>query len=247
MALFGKKDDNKELVLPEQLPQHVGFIMDGNGRWAKKRGLPRSFGHREGAKNFKKIVRYCKDIGLKNISFYAFSTENWQRPADEVSTIMELFREYIVDVRDFLSENTRMVFLGDKSAFDDDLREKMIKLEEDTAQYDEMTLMMAVNYGGRDEIAHAARILAQKAVNGEIRPEDITEQLVAGELYTKGFPDVDLVIRPSGEQRLSNYLIWQCAYAEYYFTDILWPDFTPSELDKALIEFGRRQRRFGGV
>ena len=235
MALFGKKE-KEELVLPEVLPQHVGFIMDGNGRWAKKRGLPRSFGHREGAKNFKKIVRYCKDIGLKNISFYAFSTENWQRPKDEVNTIMELFRDYIDDV-----------FLGDKTAFDEDLQEKMRKLEEDTAKYDEMTLMMAVNYGGRDELAHAARILAQKAVNGEIKPEDITEQSIAGELYTKGIPDVDLVIRPSGELRLSNYLIWQCAYAEYYFTDILWPDFTPAELDKALIEFGRRQRRFGGV
>ena len=179
MALFGKKGTETELKLPEVLPEHVGFIMDGNGRWAKKRGLPRSFGHREGAKNFKKIVRYCKDIGLKNISFYAFSTENWQRPADEVNTIMELFRDYIVDVRNFLSENTRMIFLGDKSAFDEDLQQKMIKLEEDTAHYTEMTLMMAVNYGGRDELAHAARILAQKAVNGEIRPEDINEQSVA--------------------------------------------------------------------
>ncbi|MBR6792016.1 MAG: di-trans,poly-cis-decaprenylcistransferase, partial [Ruminococcus sp.] len=213
----------------------------------KKRGLPRSFGHREGAKNFKKIVRYCKDIGLKNISFYAFSTENWQRPKEEVDTIMELFREYIVDVRNHLSENTRMIFLGDKSVFDDDLREKMLKLEADTAHYTEMTLMMAVNYGGRDEIANVARILARKAVNGEINPEDITEQSVADELYTKGIPDVDLVVRPSGELRLSNYLIWQCAYAEYYFTDILWPDFTPSELDKALIEYSKRGRRFGGV
>ena len=246
MALFGKKEKS-ELTLPEKLPEHVGFIMDGNGRWAKKRGLPRSFGHREGAKQFKKIVRYCKDIGLKNISFYAFSTENWQRPDDEVNTIMELFRDYIVDVRNFLSENTRMIFLGDKSAFDADLQEKMKKLEEDTAHYTEMNLMMAVNYGGRDEITHAARILAQKALDGEIKPEDITEQSVADQLYTAGLPDVDLLIRPSGELRLSNYLIWQCAYAEYYFTDVLWPDFTPAELDKALIEYARRNRRFGGV
>lgn len=246
MALFGKKD-KEEQALPSVLPQHVGFIMDGNGRWAKKRGLPRSFGHREGAKNFKKIVRYCKDIGLKNISFYAFSTENWQRPADEVNTIMELFRDYIVDVRNFLSENTRMIFLGDKSAFDEDLQEKMIKLEQDTAHYTEMNLMMAVNYGGRDEIAHASRILAQQALDGKIKPEGITEQSVADNLYTAGFPDVDLLIRPSGELRLSNYLIWQCAYAEYYFTDVLWPDFSPKELDKALIEFQNRNRRFGGV
>ena len=246
MALFGKKEKT-ELTLPEKLPEHVGFIMDGNGRWAKKRGLPRSFGHREGAKNFKKIVRYCKDIGLKNISFYAFSTENWQRPAEEVNTIMELFRDYIVDVRNFLSENTRMIFLGDKSAFDEDLQEKMIKLEEDTAHYDEMTLMMAVNYGGRDEITHAARILAEKAAKGEIKPEDITEQSISDNLYTAGYPDVDLLIRPSGEQRISNYLIWQCAYAEFYYTNVLWPDFTPDELDKALAEYARRNRRFGGV
>ena len=246
MALFGKKD-KEEIVLPDKLPDHVGFIMDGNGRWAKKRGLPRSFGHREGAKQFKKIVRYCKDIGLKNISFYAFSTENWQRPAEEVNTIMELFRDYIVDVRNFLSENTRMIFLGDKSAFDEDLQEKMIKLEEDTAKYDEMTLMMAVNYGGRDEITHAARILAEKAAKGEIKPEDIIEQSISDNLYTAGYPDVDLLIRPSGEQRISNYLIWQCAYAEFYYTDVLWPDFTPDELDKALAEYARRNRRFGGV
>ncbi|MDE6781888.1 MAG: isoprenyl transferase [Ruminococcus sp.] len=247
MALFGKKENREEQSLPIVLPQHVGFIMDGNGRWAKKRGLPRSFGHREGAKNFKKIVRYCKDIGLKNISFYAFSTENWQRPDDEVNTIMELFRDYIVDVRNFLSENTRMIFLGDKSAFDEDLQEKMIKLEQDTAHYTEMNLMMAVNYGGRDEIAHAARLLAQQAVDGKIKPEDITEKSVADNLYTAGFPDVDLLIRPSGELRLSNYLIWQCAYAEYYFTDVLWPDFSSKELDKALAEFQNRNRRFGGV
>lgn len=247
MAIFGKKDKPEDNKLPEKLPQHVGFIMDGNGRWAKKRGLPRSFGHREGAKNFKKIVRYCKDIGLKNISFYAFSTENWQRPKDEVDTIMELFREYIVDVRKHLSENTRMIFLGDKSVFDDDLCEKMIRLEEDTAHYTEMNLLMAVNYGGRDEIAHAARMLAQQVREGTLDPDDITEQSIADNLYTKGIPDVDLVIRPSGELRLSNYLIWQCAYAEYYFTDILWPDFTPAELDKALIDFDGRHRRFGGV
>ncbi len=246
MALFEKKKKISD-ALPEILPEHVGFIMDGNGRWAKKRGLPRSFGHREGAKNFKKIVRYCKDIGLKNISFYAFSTENWQRPKDEVDTIMELFRDYIVDVRNYLSENTRMIFVGDKSAFDDDLREKMTKLEEDTAHYTEMNLLMCVNYGGRNELAHAARILAQKAKNGEIAPEDIDENAVADCLYTRGIPDVDLVIRPSGELRLSNYLIWQCAYAEYYFTDVLWPDFSPQELDKALIDFAGRQRRFGGV
>ena len=245
MAFLSRK--STENKLPDVLPEHIGFIMDGNGRWAKRKGLPRSFGHREGAKNFKKIVRYCKDIGIKNISFYAFSTENWKRPKEEIDVIMDLFREYIVDVRKHLSENTRMIFLGDKSVFDDDLREKMIKLEEDTTDYKEMNLLMAVNYGGRDEIAYVARQLAQKAKDGLINPEDITEKTIDEHLYSKGIPDVDLIIRPSGELRLSNFLIWQSAYAEYYFTDIMWPDFTPKELDKALIDFVNRGRRFGGV
>lgn len=245
MAFLSRK--STENKLPDVLPEHIGFIMDGNGRWAKRKGLPRSFGHREGAKNFKKIVRYCKDIGIKNISFYAFSTENWKRPKEEIDVIIDLFREYIVDVRKHLSENTRMIFLGDKSVFDDDLREKMIKLEEDTKDYKEMNLLMAVNYGGRDEIAYVARQLAQKAKDGLINPEDITEKTIDEHLYSKGIPDVDLIIRPSGELRLSNFLIWQSAYAEYYFTDIMWPDFTPKELDKALIDFANRGRRFGGV
>lgn len=245
MAFLSRK--STENKLPDVLPEHIGFIMDGNGRWAKRKGLPRSFGHREGAKNFKKIVRYCKNIGIKNISFYAFSTENWKRPKEEIDVIMDLFREYIVDVRKHLSENTRMIFLGDKSVFDDDLREKMIKLEEDTKDYKEMNLLMAVNYGGRDEIAYVARQLAQKAKDGLINPEDITEKTIDEHLYSKGIPDVDLIIRPSGELRLSNFLIWQSAYAEYYFTDIMWPDFTPKELDKALIDFANRGRRFGGV
>jgi undecaprenyl diphosphate synthase len=221
--------------------------MDGNGRWAKKRGLPRPFGHREGAKTFRKIVRHCKDIGIKHISFYAFSTENWQRPQEEVDAIMKLFSDYLDDVQELLTEKTRMVFLGDKAMFPDYLREKMEKTEAETAVYDEMVLFLAVNYGGRDELAHSARLIAEKVQKGELSPEDITEQTVADGLYTAGYPDVDLVIRPSGELRLSNFLIWQCAYAEYYFTDILWPDFSPDDLDDALIEFGRRNRRFGGV
>ena len=246
MAIFTKKKDT-EKQLPEVLPQHVGFIMDGNGRWAKKRGLPRPFGHREGAKTFRKIVRHCKDIGIKHISFYAFSTENWQRPQEEVDAIMKLFSDYLDDVQELLTEKTRMVFLGDKAMFPDYLREKMEKTEAETAVYDEMILFLAVNYGGRDELAHSARLIAEKVQKGELSPEDITEQTVADGLYTAGYPDVDLVIRPSGELRLSNFLIWQCAYAEYYFTDILWPDFSPDDLDDALIEFGRRNRRFGGV
>ena len=241
------KKNKQAGALPEKLPVHIGFIMDGNGRWAKKRLMPRSFGHSEGARTFKKIVRYCKDIGIRYITFYAFSTENWQRPKDEVDAIMDLFREYIVDVREHLSEQTRMIFLGDKGLFDEDLRQKMIKLENDTAHYTEMTVMMATNYGGRDEIAHAARMLAEKVQRGELKPEDITEDSISENLYTAGAPDPDLIIRPSGEQRLSNFLIWQSAYSEFYFTDVLWPDFLPKELDKALIEYANRTRRFGGV
>ncbi len=233
--------------LPENLPQHIGFIMDGNGRWAKKRLMPRKVGHVEGAKTFKKIVRYCRNIGIKCISFYAFSTENWKRPNDEVDAIMNLFRQYIDEAREHFLEETRIVFLGDKSALADDLRKQMNDIEEDTKDFDKMTLLLAINYGGRDEIKNAAKLIAQKVKNGELDPEDITEDTVAKNLYTYGYPDVDLLIRPSGEMRLSNYLIWQCAYAEFYFSDVLWPDFLPDELDKALIEYGRRSRRFGGV
>lgn len=247
MAIFNNKKNNPEEKLPENLPQHIGFIMDGNGRWAKKRGLPRTFGHTEGAKTFRKIVRYCKDIGIPYISFYAFSTENWKRPKDEVNAIMNLFREYIIDVRNYLSENTRMIFLGDITALDEDLQKKIRDLERDTKDYKEMTLMMAVNYGGRDEIANAARQIAQKVRDGNLEISDINENTINEFLYTREAPDVDLIIRPSGELRLSNFLIWQSAYAEYYFTDVLWPDFTPRELDKALIEFSKRGRRFGGV
>lgn len=244
MALFNKKTSEK---LPDNLPEHIAFIMDGNGRWAKKRGLPRRFGHREGAKTFKKITRYCKDIGIKNVTFYAFSTENWKRPEDEVSAIIELFREYIIDVRNYIGEEVRVLFLGDKTIFDDDLQKKMNDLEEDTKDYNKMTMLLAINYGGRDEIVHAAKILSEQVRSGKIQPDEITEDMFQGYLYTADVPDVDLMIRPSGELRLSNFLIWQSAYAEFYFTDVLWPDFSPNELNKALIDFGKRSRRFGGV
>lgn len=246
MALF-KKIRSESGGLPDNLPEHIAFIMDGNGRWAKKRMLPRKFGHREGAKNFRRIARYCKDIGIKNISFYAFSTENWKRPKDEVDAIIELFREYIVDVRNYIGEEVRVLFLGDKTIFDDDLQKKMIDLEEDTKENHEMTMLLAINYGGRDEIVHSAKILANKVLQGEITSEDITEDMFGKYLYTKDVPDVDLLIRPSGEQRTSNFLIWQSAYAELFFTDVLWPDFSEKELKKAIIEYAGRSRRFGGV
>lgn len=229
------------------LPIHIGFIMDGNGRWAQKRGLPRKFGHREGAQAFRKIARYCKKIGIKYITFYAFSTENWKRPKDEIDELMRLFGEYLGEVEDYAKDKTRLVFLGDKSAFGDTLEKRMNELEDKSAEFDEMTLMLAMNYGGRDDIVHAVKQIASLAANREIRPDDIDESLVSSLLYTKGMPDVDLLIRPSGEKRISNFLLWQSAYAEFYYTDVLWPDFTPRELDKALAEYASRNRRFGGL
>lgn len=217
--------------------------MDGNGRWAQKRGLPRNYGHIAGAKAFKKIVTYCKEAGIKYITFYAFSTENWKRPAEEVNEIMRLFNNYLDDVKKQANENIKVVFLGSKSQFSDEMRSKMIKLEKDSEKNDGMTLMLAINYGGRDDIIHAIKGIMSEG----IKPEDITEDIVSAFLYTKGIPDVDFIIRPSGELRLSNFLIWQAAYAEYYFTDVLWPDFNKKELYKALDNYSMRMRRFGGI
>lgn len=230
-----------------RLPAHIGFIMDGNGRWAKKRGLERKFGHKEGARTFRKIVGYCKELGIKYITFYAFSTENWKRPKDEVESIMALFDQYLDEVREHTKENVRVMFIGDKSAFDEKFRNKMIALEEDSKDFDAMTLILAINYGGRDDIIFAAKQAAELVKEGTISSSQIDESLFSNLLYTKGIPDVDYIIRPSGELRLSNFLIWQAAYAEYYFTDILWPDFDKKDLDKALDEFKNRKRRFGGV
>ena len=229
------------------MPVHVGVIMDGNGRWAKKRGLPRKFGHREGAKTFRKIVRHAKAIGIKYITFYAFSTENWKRPEDEVQSIMKLFEKYLDELDDFLKEHVRIRFIGDRSKLSDTLREKMRRSEELSKDYDLMTLILAINYGGRDEITNAVKLIAEDVKAGKIDPSEINNDLIQSRLYTQEIPDVDLIIRPSGEQRLSNFLIWQSAYAEYYFTDILWPDFSKKDLEKAVEVYRDRHRRFGGV
>lgn len=241
---------NHEVIPPipaEQLPVHVGFIMDGNGRWAKKRGMPRSFGHIAGGKTYKAIQTYCRDIGIRYVSFYVFSTENWSRSLEEINGIYKMMRTYLDDVLDHLSEGIRWVFVGDISAFPKDIYERMRQLEEDTKNNTELTVMMCCNYGGRAELTRSARQIAELVQKGELSPEDITEKTVSEHLYTAEFPDVDLMIRPSGEQRLSNFLIWQCAYAEFYFTNILWPDFTTDDLDAALVEYSKRGRRFGGA
>ncbi|MBQ5336979.1 MAG: isoprenyl transferase [Oscillospiraceae bacterium] len=230
-----------------KIPTHIAVIMDGNGRWAKKRMLPRSAGHRAGADNLKTLCKNCGHYGIKYVTVYAFSTENWKRSSDEISALMVLFKQYLAKVQNYYKEEVRMVFIGDRTAFAPELIELMNKVENDTKDYDKMTMIVALNYGGRDEIRNAAKKIAASVQKGELSIDDITEQTVADNLYTKGIPDVDLLIRPSGELRTSNFLIWQCAYAELYFSDVLWPDFLPDELDKALWAYAGRQRRFGGV
>ncbi len=239
----------KTVSFPEgtQVPCHVGVIMDGNGRWAKKRGLPRKFGHREGAKTFREITRHAKRCGISYITYYAFSTENWKRPKDEVDAIMELFEKYLDEVRDFIEENIRVRFIGDRTMLSENLQRKMASVEEDSKDFDSMTLVLAINYGGQDDIVHSCRQLAEMVKKGELEPEDITADMLESRLYTEDIPPCDLVIRPSGEQRLSNFLVWQAAYAEFYYTNILWPDFKGEDLEKAVIAYSERNRRFGGV
>jgi len=230
------------------LPSHIGVIMDGNGRWAKKRGLPRKFGHRTGAETFRTIARYANQIGIPYMTMYVFSTENWVRPKDEIDGILKILRNYLDEMDAYIKENIKVRFLGDLSVFDEDIQSKMKRAEDTSKNATGLCLNLAINYGGRNEITNAAKIIAKKVANGEISPEDVTEELLSNSLYTEGMPDVDLIIRPSGEYRLSNFLIWQSAYAEYVFMDnILWPDFKPADLDAAIDEYNRRNRRFGGV
>lgn len=243
MAFFKKTVASDEIVMPT----HVGIIMDGNGRWAKKRGMPRKVGHREGAKTFRAIARHAKALGISYITFYAFSTENWKRPKDEVDAIMDLFDKYLDEVNDFIDENIRVRFIGDRTMLKPQLQAKMQHVEEISKDFDSMTLVLAINYGGRDEITNAVKTIASDVKSGKLDVNDIDSELVQSRLYTEEIPDVDLIIRPSGEQRLSNFLIWQSAYAEYYFTDILWPDFSKKDLEKAVMTYSERNRRFGGV
>ena len=226
----------------DNLPQHIGFIMDGNGRWAKRRGLPRSAGHRAGAKTFRDMVRYCKDIGIKNMTVYAFSTENWKRPKEEVEAIMDLLRSYLKDAFDHREEEVRCLILGDTAPLAPDIVALIKKLEDESRDCKQMTLNIALNYGGRAEITHAVRELAGQVQRGELAPGEITEDTISA-----GQPDPDLIIRPSREYRTSNFLLWQSAYSELVFMDVLWPDFTRRDLDRAILEYQNRDRRFGGV
>lgn len=233
----------------EDLPEHIGIIMDGNGRWAKKRALPRKYGHREGAKAFRKIVEYCDKIGLRYLTVYAFSTENWKRPKDEVNSIMQLLEQYIDEAFDHKNESdgVRTKFIGDMSALSPVLQEKIKRIEALGEGKSGLLVNVALNYGGRHELVHSMRALAEMVRGQKIAPEEIDEAMVSDHLYTAGQPDPDLIIRPSGEERLSNFLIWQAAYSEFVFMDVLWSDFKPEHLEEAIRIFNQRHRRFGGI
>lgn len=247
MALFGRKM-KPEVLSDSALPVHIGIIMDGNGRWAKKRGLPRKAGHSAGAKTFRKITRYCSDIGIKYLTVYAFSTENWKRPEDEVRSLMKLFKSYLEEaLADFKDDSIVVKFIGDKAPFDEDLRNLMIENEESSKDRDGMVLNIAMNYGSRDEIVRAVKNIIKDVQSGAVLTENIDEQLISDYLYTSGQPDPDLIIRPSGEYRISNFLLWQSAYTEFVIMNKLWPDFETSDLDEAIKIYSQRNRRYGGV
>ena len=229
-----------------QILQHMAIIMDGNGRWAAKRGLPRSLGHKKGAERVQEIARAAGEMGIKYLTLYAFSTENWQRSAEEVDALMGLLRQYLKSELSELQKNgVRIIFIGERDMLPADISEAMYRLEAETQNNDKMTLCIALSYGSRQEIVGAVRKIAALAKRGDISPEEIDEKMFSDMLYTKGIPDPDLVVRTSGEQRISNYLLWQLAYAEFYFSDVLWPDFDREELEKIVKNFQTRERRYG--
>lgn len=233
------------------LPVHVAVIMDGNGRWAKQRGLERSEGHKAGGKTFRRICDYAADLGIKYLTFYAFSTENWKRSEKEVNAIMDLFREYLTEMQERKDENKkrgyRIRFIGDESGVPEDIVDLFHTVESDSSEQTKTNINIAVNYGGRNEIVNAVKKISEKIKTGELKTENIDESTLSSYLCTAGQPDPDLIIRPSGEYRLSNFLIWQSAYSEFWYSDILWPDFTNEDFDKALEAYSKRSRRFGGV
>ena len=235
--------DNKKL----NPPQHIAIIMDGNGRWAKNRGLPRTAGHAAGSESFRKIAKYCKEIGVRYLTVYAFSTENWKRSAEEVGGIMKLLGKYLEEgLRDMEKNRVCFRFFGDLTKLSPDLQKLCRDAESRSQDYD-VQVNFCLNYGGRDEIVRAARTFAQEVAEGKRQPEELTEELLSGYLYSADVPDPELIIRPSGEMRTSNFLLWQSAYSEYVFMNVLWPDFGPRDLDEAIAEYHRRNRRFGGV
>lgn len=231
-----------------KIPEHVAIILDGNGRWAKKRFLPRNAGHAAGAKNVEKIIEDAHDIGIKYLTMYAFSTENWNRPEDEVKALMKLLRNYLEDCIERADKNNMKVrVIGERSRLDKDIVDRINELEECSKTNTGINFVIALNYGSRDEITRAVRKIADDCTAGKMNPEDISEEIISESLDTAKIPDPDLLIRTSGEIRLSNYLLWQLAYTEFYFTDVLWPDFDKEELKKAIVKYNQRDRRYGGV
>jgi len=229
------------------VPRHIAIILDGNGRWAKRRGLPRTAGHAAGAENFRRIATYCKNIGVEYLTVYAFSTENWKRPEEEVGTIMRLLGRYLHEAIDTMErDHIRMKIFGNVAGLSPELRALVEKTDEISRRYEGFQANICLNYGGRDEIVQAARRYAEELAAGKADAE-LTEERFGDYLYSAGVPDPDLLIRPGGEQRVSNFLLWQCAYAEFYFTDVLWPDFDSAQLDKAIEAYRSRDRRYGGV
>lgn len=231
-----------------KIPNHVAIILDGNGRWAKRRGMPRNYGHVQGAKTVEVICEEAYRMGIQYLTVYAFSTENWSRPRDEVDALMGLLRNYMKTCLKTAAKNNMCVrIIGDKTRLDEDIRKRMDQLEEATKENTGLHFQIAINYGGRDEIVRAVRTLAQEAVNGQLSVEDITEERLSGALDTAGLPEPDLLIRTCNEQRISNFLLWQLAYTELYFTPVAWPDFSREELEKAIIAYNKRDRRYGLV
>ena len=246
--MFFKKKKNKSDIDMNNLPQHIGVIMDGNGRWAKKRGLPRSAGHKAGAESLKKIVTEANNMGVKYITVYAFSTENWKRPKAEVDYLMNLLMDYLINAETTLAgENVRIRAIGSRKELSEEMQEQIIKTEKLTSDRTGIVMNIALNYGGREELINAAKQLCKKAAAGEFDPDALSEKDIDNNLYTAGQPDVDLLIRTSGEQRLSNFMLWQVSYAEMVFVNKLWPDFKPDDLHECIRIFQGRGRRFGGV
>lgn len=233
---------------PINIPEHLAIIMDGNGRWAQKRGLPRLAGHKTGVDAVRRTLESCKEIGIKVVTLFAFSSENWQRPLEEVDGLMGLLRFYLKsELARLHKEGVRFRIIGDKTALAADIQEMIAKAESVTANNDAFMLCIALNYGARQEMIQAMQKIAKRVQDGELAPSEVTQDLISQNLYTAGVPDPDLIIRTSGEQRISNFLLWQSAYAEFYFTDVHWPDFDKAELMRAMKAFGQRQRRYGKI
>ena len=246
--MFKRKKDYLSLIDKNNLPYHIGIIMDGNGRWAKKRGMPRSFGHKQGAKTFDEIIDFAGNLGIKVVTVYAFSTENWSRPKEEVDSIMELLADYLENgLKKLAGKDTKVKVIGDIGSMSEDIKKGVKNIEEKTKDGKSMTVQIALNYGGRLEIAEAAKKAALMSVSGKICPDEINSDLLSSLMYSPEIPDPDLIIRPSGEYRLSNFLLWESAYSEFWFSDILWPDFKGEDLLRAVYDYQQRSRRFGGV